>query len=216
MDEFRCDGSHEHQRIEGKCRDGESRSHKCRIWPWRFATVVAASCAALVRKHRTRLAFPTVEQQTGDCPEPEHRSRSNRFHWPCHACRTNMPADHRKHTRHHSDCRWPFVEPVDWECPACKDGKKRSNVNHNNLPGQCRWFEIPTRRGAPRQGHHPRDPRKPATDDPAAPATLDELERAEAAATPPPTAAVGPPPYQLAPTRCLLFRLTPLQAYTNP
>ena len=34
---FKCDGGHQHQPIEGKCSDGESRSHRCRIWPLRLA-----------------------------------------------------------------------------------------------------------------------------------------------------------------------------------
>ena len=96
---FRCDRSHQHQRIEGVCSDGEVRSHKCRIWP--------SGIAALIRReqlnnyyHTTQLThyYPTIAQQTSEeleFPAPEQRRISNRLDWPCPACRSNQPRDSR-------------------------------------------------------------------------------------------------------------------------
>ena len=161
---FICDNSHDHQPIEGKCRDGESRSHKCRIWPWLFATTLAASIAAVVRDHYSMIhyTFPVAETQA-DAPPPI-RNRSNRLDWPCPACRSNMPKDHPRHTRHATDCRWPHYAP-EWDCPGCAQGKGRYHSSHTLEAGQCRWATTALRLAKPRVGAHPRDPRVPASGD---------------------------------------------------
>ena len=88
---FKCDGNHDHQPIEGKCSDGESRSHKCRVWPWKLASTIAASIADLIRYHYTyhTNSYPVASVQVdGEDPtEPGTvRRRSNRLDWPCPAC----------------------------------------------------------------------------------------------------------------------------------
>ena len=186
VEHFRCDGRHQHQRIEGTCSDGELRSHKCRIWPWGLATGLATGIAALVRHTRqrnhnyaTQLVhyYPTIAQQTGEEPEfppPELRRKSNRLDWPCGACRSNQPIDSTKHTRHLQDCRYPHDAPVDWPCKGCKAGHRRYHKSHTNKAGECRWATAEYKTARPRQGHHPRDPRRQATDNPTTDLRVDD------------------------------------------
>lgn len=163
---FRCNGQHPHKPIEGKCKDGENLSHKCRIWPWKLATELAASIAALIRWHYqyvTSELYPETSTQA----DPPAKRRSNRLDWPCPACRSNLPKDHPKHNRDLQGCRWPH-DRVDFECPGCASGRARHDRSHTYDLGKCRWASVVARQAKPRQGHHPRDPRRPATTDPTA------------------------------------------------
>jgi len=176
IEHLKCNNRHpQHQPIEGTCKDGQRRSHKCRIWPWGLATSVASGIAAEIRHMLTsspQHTYPTVEIQTAppppapvptDYPAPADRKRGNRFHWPCPGCRNSYPADHPKHNRHPDDCKDPLVETVEWSCASCKSGYSRNQGRHTFAPGECRWHSAPVR---PRQGKHPRDGRIPATADP--------------------------------------------------
>ena len=100
LQDLECDGRHDHIPIGGNCSDGEKRSHKCRIWPWGLATRLASGIAAVVREERTgQEAYPVASTQAGAGePPPGQRKRSNRFHWPCRACRNNKPDDHPTHS----------------------------------------------------------------------------------------------------------------------
>ena len=101
-----CNGQHVHIPLEGTW-NGQPMTKLAQVWPWEFASRIASGVGTVVRKHYENLSkelYPTEEQKI---PPPGERQRSNRFHWPCPACRTNMAKDHPRHTRHPEDCRWP-------------------------------------------------------------------------------------------------------------
>ena len=166
---LKCSGDHDHAVIQGRSRDGEAKSHKCRIWPWKFATLVASGIAALVRHKASsvqiqalsKTAYPTVASQA----EPGEASPEPR---PCKACQNNLARNDPRHTRDPDTCRFPMDEAVEWTCAKCRQHKPRSASGHTYVPGECKWATARTRAGAPRQGHHPRDPRQPATSEPTA------------------------------------------------
>ena len=166
---LKCSGDHDHAVIQGRSRDGEAKSHNCRIWPWKFATLVASGIAALVRHKASsvqiqalsKTAYPTVASQA----EPGEASPEPR---PCKACQNNLARNDPRHTRDPDTCRFPMDEAVEWTCAKCRQHKPRSASGHTYVPGECKWATARTRAGAPRQGHHPRDPRQPATSEPTA------------------------------------------------
>ena len=65
-------------------------------------------------------------------PPPGERSRNNRLHWPCPACRANLSSTDVRHTRHPEDCRWPDVEADTWSCPGCVKHLPRGHVSHTS------------------------------------------------------------------------------------
>ena len=70
-------------------------------------------------------------------PPHAERERSNRLHWPCPACRTNLSQHDPRHTRHPHDCKFPLTEPA-VSCPGCEAGRPRDHVTHTLEPGVCR------------------------------------------------------------------------------
>ena len=159
-----CNGKHEHIPLEGTCH-GVPKTRLAQVWPWEFASRVATGVASVVRRYYENLNKEHYPTEEGTIPPPAERSRSNRFHWPCPACRTNMAKDHPRHTRHPEDCRWPFEEPTDWGCVGCKHHQPRAHSSHTLTVGECRWASADYR-ATSRRGHHPRDPRIPASSDP--------------------------------------------------
>ena len=76
-------------------------------------------------------------------------------------------------------CRFPFDVATEWACPKCKQHKPRTADGHTLVPGECKLATAGTRRGLPRSGHHPREPRRPASSEPTAampPNTEDDEE----------------------------------------
>jgi len=138
--------------LVGICSDGERRSHKCRICPWKLATATASGCAAVVRETLSRSTStpPAAEAgtQAGSDEPALVRDRGNRFDWPCQACRRNVAQEHTSHTRHPTDCKPPLVEPVGWECPICAKGYGRAVRGHTHLPGECKWHPGPAQQGS--------------------------------------------------------------------
>ena len=160
---LKCNKQHEHIQLAGTWK-GVPKTQLAQIWPWDFASRVASGVAAVVRKYYEDLNkehYPTAEE----VPPPGQRSRSNRLHWPCPACRTNMAKDHPRHNRHPDDCRYPYDEAVPWGCAGCKFNLNRGHNSHTLKVGECRWASADYRATA-RRGRHPRDPRIPASSDP--------------------------------------------------
>ena len=93
------------------------------------------------------------------------RLRSNRFHWPCAACRANLAKSDDRHSREPEGCKWPLDEPESWTCPACIQHLPRAHATHSFDNGSCKWATAGHRSTA-RRGHHPRDPRVPASYEP--------------------------------------------------
>ena len=96
----------------------------------------------------------------------------------CKSCRSRRKASHWGHSRTIGECRYPYTEPIIWECQACMHDKPRFGGGHLNEFGKCQWAVSRERRGSPRIGSHPREPRRPATSEPTAglPGNLGEKE----------------------------------------
>ena len=95
----------------------------------------------------------------------------------CPGCKGHLRKDDPKHTRT-GDCKFPTVEPSDWTCKACKANRPRADKDHTLGP-DCKWAiarTMPEGASRERHGHHPRDPRVPASRDPTADLRLDAPE----------------------------------------
>ena len=75
--------------------------------------------------------------------------------------------EHHQHTRVAGECRVHGIERIIWRCKACETGNPTlEHVAEEDDPGACRFHGRDSRRkGAPRFGHHPRDPARLPTDD---------------------------------------------------
>ena len=51
------------------------------------------------------------------------------------------------------------------KCVGCRQRKNKSDDAHTHIPGECRMTIVQERKGVPRRGHEPHDPRRKATDD---------------------------------------------------
>ena len=111
---------------------------------------------------------PKSDRSDRTYPPFEKRRRSSRLDWPCEACQANLRKDDVRHTRHPEDCKWPLTEQMKWTCPGCLANADRGDDRHTYQPGECKWHGAPVRAGAPREGHHPRDPRLPHHGEPTA------------------------------------------------
>ena len=112
---------------------------------------------------------------TDDGPEgaPPPSARSG-----CPACRKNRSQYDRRHTRVRGECKLPDTISFTGNSPGCLDGLPRHHPSHTQRPESCRWAVADyrgsgprgeqRRHGRPRIGHHPRDGRVRASEDPTA------------------------------------------------
>ena len=91
----------------------------------------------------------------------------------CPGCRGYFRKDHPRHVRR-GDCKFPDVEEWSLSCEGCLSHRHRGHSSHT-LDERCQWPLIAERPGAARErrGHHPRDGRRPASEDPTASVRLD-------------------------------------------
>ena len=89
--------------------------------------------------------------------------------------------DHRQHTRKAGECRMHGIPQIIWRCKACQTGSTTlAHVDEKDDPGACRFHgRDPRRKGAPRTGHHPRDPARHPTDDTTQSRRMDPAHDAE-------------------------------------
>ena len=101
---------------------------------------------------------------TGD----DHRA-PKRVGSPCTGCKNMRARDDWTHNRKIGECCYPFNEPLIPLCDACIHHRKRDNMGgdkgHTGIVGECRWATAPTRAHQARAGKHPRDGRRPASED---------------------------------------------------
>ena len=109
------------------------------------------------------------EKRRGSTPlDPDHTRVPGECRYPkCLGCRHKRHMDHHLHTRKAGECRVYGIERIIWRCPSCRTGKHSvPHVDPKVDLGACRFHGIdPRRRGAPRAGHHPRDPARHPTED---------------------------------------------------
>ena len=144
--DLQCDGTHEHKVIQGTNSDGVNLSHKCRVWPWEFATRVASGIAALVRRvhheQQHQPTYPTAASQANTAADtttqtavppttqrrrsaPGEAARADRLAWTCPGCRSNLARDDPRHDRVVGSCKWHDVVPVHWPCVGCQNNAPR-------------------------------------------------------------------------------------------
>ena len=73
------------------------------------------------------------------------------------------------HNRKIGECSYPFDDPLIPLCDACIHHRPRNKMGgddgHTGIPDECKWAIAPTRTHKARSGKHPREPRRPATED---------------------------------------------------
>ena len=156
LSQYQCNNQHQHATIStvaGTNNAPHVSSRVSQVWPYKLCRILAAGIADLV------CSISPTQYFVVHCP----------------GCRGHLRMDDPKHTRE-GDCKYPGMTPSEWTCKACKLGRPRADKNHTLEPN-CRWAIARTMlEGASRErrGHHPRDPRVPASRDPTVDLRLDD------------------------------------------
>ena len=174
---LQCTHRHQHLQMKGDPKNLSA----CQVWTWEEANyVVSGICALKKAMGSPSSSYPVRatgsqaqpgEEAQGDPPSAP-RGRDPRAppmeQSPCVGCKHRRARDDPSHNRTIGECSYPYHEPRIWTCPGCQWHRPRSSEAHTFLPGECRLTVASERQSAPRRGHHPREPRRRASDDPTA------------------------------------------------
>ena len=145
------------------------------VWTWEEANRVVEGICMLRRavSVRPERAYPinhdtVARAQPGGVPLPHGRDPRAvpKAESTCPGCNhVTRPRNDWTHTREIGQCSYPYDEPWIPTCESCIRRLQREHHGHTGREG-CRNQIKATRMGLPRQGRHPRDPARPATEDP--------------------------------------------------
>ena len=174
---LQCSGKHAHLQMKGQAENLSA----CQVWTWDEANRVVSGISDLKRELKSSAGHFPITVSSGSQATPGQESLGREVkprgrdpdavspeQSQCLGCRYRRARANPAHNRIKGECGYPYDEPEYWKCEGCQHDRPKTSNTHTFLPGECRLTVTAERRSAPRKGHHPRDPRRRASDDPTA------------------------------------------------
>ena len=134
---LRCDGSHEHQAIEGSV-NGQKRSRFAQAWPRKLCELI---CQGIAELKQLFLRYPP---QSFIQAYPELAAAA-----VCPGCKAHAYRGDPRHSRT-GTCKFKDDVSEQLTCAACLRSLPSHHPKHSRLPGECRWADAGTRASSSR------------------------------------------------------------------
>ena len=170
---IRCDASHVHVQLAGKCR-GVARCRFAQAWPRRLCElIIDGICDALSLSSKSSV-YPAARSTASVTTDRYGGSLI------CKGCNAHAAKHDPRHTRAVGICRFPDDLDVVWGCPACVRFRPSNSPDHL-LDESCQWTVAQTRASSSRVLPRLKDPKVQARVAPT-------MDADEALVPPPPVA----------------------------